>query len=185
VKTATTAIERVVVLVVALAVAIGVIALLSGGLFTGQDSADVAGTVRGPGQAFPDLGRATLPSRHPQITYNSSPPTSGPHAAEPVSRDEAALGDDQLLQALQVGDVVLMYGTPAPPAGLPALARALAPPFSPALAASGQAVILARRSGLSGVVGLAWDHMLRSRSAADAELKVFANFWLGRGAPKR
>jgi hypothetical protein len=184
VKTATTALERVAILVAALAVAVGVIALLSGGLFTGSDKAAVAGAATGPGQAFADQGHAVLPSRHPHIAYDSNPPTSGPHFASPITRDQAALDDDQLLTALQAGDVVLMYGSPAPPAGLPALARALAPPFSPALAAGGQAVILSRRTGIAGVVGLAWAHLLRVSAPDDPQLRAFANFWLGRGASR-
>lgn len=125
------ALERVAIVVAALALAIGVIALLSGGLFTGSDKAAVNSTVDGPGTAVRDLGHAALPDHHPRIVYDSDPPASGPHAAEPVRRDEARLDDDQLLQALQVGDVVLMYGTPRPPVRLHALARALAPRFSP------------------------------------------------------
>ena len=44
-----------------------------------------------------------------------------------------------------------------------ALALSVAGPFSPALAAAGQAVILARRPGTTGLIGLAWTRM-RARS---------------------
>jgi len=118
------------------------------------------------------------------VPYDSNPPTSGPHAPEPVLRDATRLDDDQLLQALQAGDVVFIYGTHTPPAGLRALANALAPPFSPALAASGQAVILARRPGVKGIVGLAWTHLTRAQTTNDPRLRAFANVWLGRGASR-
>jgi hypothetical protein len=100
----------------------------------------------------------------------------------PVLRDQAPISDDQLLEALARGDVVLMYSGHRPPRGLVALARTLAPPFSRSLAAAGQAVILAERPATSGIVALAWAHMLRSGSSHDAALRRFVAFWLGRGA---
>lgn len=181
-KTATTALERVVIVVASLALSIGLIALLSG-YFAGHDPADVTGSVSGPGQAFRDQGHAALRPGQARPHYDSSPPTSGPHIAVPVNRDGAALSDDQLLQALQTGNVVFMYGTAAAPPGLPSLTHALAPPFSAGLAAAGQAVILAHRSGIAGVVGLAWAHLVRVTNPTDPLLRGFADFWLGRGAP--
>jgi len=78
---------------------------------------------------------------------------------------------------------VLMYGTRKPPAGLVKLAALQAPPFTPALAATGGAVILARRPGTQGVVALAWTHMLRATGPTDPQLATFIQYWLGRGAP--
>jgi hypothetical protein len=57
-------------------------------------------------------------------------------------------------------------------------------PFDPALVQAGQSVILARRPGTQGVVALAWRHLLRAPSGSDPELARFAEFWLGRGAPR-
>jgi hypothetical protein len=182
VKTASTALERVVIVLASLALSIGLIALMSG-YFAGHDPAGVTGSVSEPGQAFRDQGHAVLRPGQTRPHYDSSPPTSGPHVAVPLERDGSALSDDQLLQALQTGNVVLMYGTRVAPPGLPALARALAPPFSPGLAAAGQAVILAHRSGIAGVVGVAWAHLIRVTGPSDQLLRSFANFWLGRGAP--
>ena len=100
--------------------------------------------------------------------------------------DRSALLGDQLLQALSVGDVVLMYGTRKPPPGLAAVADGIAPAaFSPALAATGQAVVLAYRPATTGVIGLAWAHMVHVRSPTDPTLRSFAQYWLGRGAPAR
>ncbi len=56
-------IERVLIVVAAFAVAIGVIALLSGGLLAGHDSPGVSGAASGPGVAFPDQGNAQLQAR--------------------------------------------------------------------------------------------------------------------------
>jgi hypothetical protein len=115
--------------------------------------------------------------------YDSNPPTSGAHIPVPVTRDDSQLSDDQLLQALEVGNIVFIYGTSTPPRGLSALADAVASPFTPALAASGQAVILAHQPGTRGVIGLAWAHMVRVSAVGDPALRSFAAFWLGRGAP--
>lgn len=177
--------ERTAIVVVSLAVSIGVIAALSGGLLAGRDQPGVSGADSGLGQQLRDLGHAHLRPGEPEPAYDSDPPTSGAHVAVPVRRNEAQLNDDQLLQALEVGDVVIMYGGRTPPAGLRALARDVAAPFSPALAAAGQAVILARRPGTAGLIGLAWTHMLHVNAANDPLLGTFTQAWLGRGAAGR
>ena len=111
--------ERIAIVVVALVLSVGLIAVLSG-FFAGRDQPGVSGST-GPGQAFADLGHAHLAPAEPRPTYNSNPPTSGPHVPEPVLHDQSPLNDDQLLQALEMGNVVLMYGSPTPPAGLATL----------------------------------------------------------------
>jgi hypothetical protein len=174
-------IERLLIVGVSLAISIGVIALLSGGLLAGRDTPGISGTDSGPGIAFRDQGDMQLRPGDLAPVYDSDPPTSGAHIPVAVTRNGTMLTNDQLLQALQVGDVVLAYGTPRPPAGVAALARSLAPPFTPALAASGGAVVLAYRPGTAGVIGLAWAHMQRVFRAADPALRTFTQFWLGRG----
>ncbi len=175
-----TVLERVAIVVASLVLSIGLIILLSG-YFAGRDQAGLSTAAEGPGQTFPDQGNAHLRPGQPHPPYNSNPPTSGPRVPEPVLNDGAALSDDQLLQALSLGNVVLMYGAPTAPPGLLALAREVAGPFTPALARSGQAAILARRAGTSGVIGLAWTHMVRVATPSDPLLRQFAEFWLGRG----
>jgi hypothetical protein len=179
-----TRLERAAIVTCGLLVAVGAIIALSG-FFAGQDQAGISGAPVGPGQAFRDLGDRHLAPGAPHPAYNSTPPTSGPHLRAPVTRDAAPLSDDQLLTALAAGDVVLAYATRTPPAGLAQLARAVASPFTAALAASGQAVVLGRRSDVSGVVALAWAHLLRAAGPQDPRLLRFAQVWLGRGAPGR
>jgi hypothetical protein len=173
----------------ALGVALTVVVALAGGIallvfFTARDDAPVEqAQPPAPGQAFADLGARHLPpSQRGRARYNSQPPTSGPHVAEPVRRDGVVLTDDQILHALESGNVVLVYGTGRPPPEVRALAReAAGGPFDPALVEAGQAVLLARRPGTAGVVGLAWRHLLRARSASDPALRRFVEHWLGRG----
>jgi hypothetical protein len=178
----TRALEWAAIVVASLLVSGGAIALLSG-FFAGRDTAGVSGASAVPGTAFADLGHAHLHGGQPHPRYDSDPPTSGAHVPAPVSRDRAQLNDDQLLQALELGDVVVMYGSPAPPPGLEALVRSVAYQFNPALAAAGQAVIFARRPGTQGLIALAWTHLLRVPDAGPL-LHDFINYWLGRGAPR-
>jgi hypothetical protein len=181
------ALERIAIVIVSLAVAFGAIALLSG-YFTSHDPGGVTGSLAGPGLVYRDLGNATLAPGAPRPRYDSNPPTSGPHVPTPVNRDQTVLTDSQILTALAAGDVVLMYGGRTPPPGLAELARATGGPFTPALAAAGAAVILARLPGIDGVIGLAWTRMLpitgmvRVNPSDDGVLKQFVQSWLGHGA---
>lgn len=171
--------------VLTLVIALGGVVLLLL-FFQGRDHSqihDASPTAGGPGQSFRDQGHAHLAAgQQPAKAYASNPPTSGPHRVVAIRRDATRLTDDQILHALELGDVVLLYGTPQPPPQLRALARQLAGPFDPALAASGQAVVLGQRPGTEGVVALAWRHLLRVPSASDPALADFATYWLGRGA---
>ena len=173
--------ERLTILLASLALSVGLIILLSG-FFAGRDQAGVSGTGAGPGQGFADLGHAALRPGQPRPAYDSNPPTSGAHVPQAIPRAGARLNVDQLLSALQAGDVVILYGG-SPPAGLQQFARSVAPPFTPELAATGDAVILARRPGTTGVLALAWAHMLHVPGVSDPALRDFVGFWLGRGAP--
>jgi hypothetical protein len=174
--------ERVAIILASLALSFGLIALLSG-FFQSRDAGRLSGGTGGPGRQYRDLGDAILSPGQVRPVYDSNPPTSGPHVLEPVTRDWAPLNNDQLLSALALGDVVILYGSAPPPRRLVALARSVAGSFSPPLAATGQAVILSSDPGTRGYVGLAWTHMLHTRRASDPRLAGFASYWLGRGAP--
>jgi hypothetical protein len=177
----TRAAERLAVVIASVALAGGLIAALSG-FFAGRDQPGLAGGTSGPGQAFPDLGHALLRPGQPRPRYNSDPPTTGPHLPRATLHNEARLNDDQILEALELGDVVIVYGTRDPPPGLLAFAVSVAGRFTPGLAAAGQAVILVHRPRYPGMVALAWDHLLRIAGPADPRLRGFVQFWLGRGA---
>lgn len=174
--------ERLLILIISLAISVGVIALLSGGLLAGRDNPGLYGPGGQLGVQFHDQGNGTLPAGAPVPAYNSVPPTSGAHRSVLIRREATRLSDNQLLTALSAGNVVLMYGTSRPSAGLKALAASIAAPFSPALATAGQAVILASRPAIPGVLALAWTRLLHVRSASDPQLRSFALAFLGRGA---
>lgn len=165
-----------------------VLALLVGGVIVllatlGSRDSSTFHAAAGPGQAFADQGHAHLAVGAPRPAYDSQPPTSGPHVPAALRADGVALSDDQLLQALELGNVVLAYENPRLAPGLRRLSRRIGAPFSPELAATGQAVVLARRPGTGpGVTALAWAHLLRSSSPSDPALQRFASYWLGRGS---
>src|SRR5512142_1202648 len=100
--------ERVAIVLASLALSFGLIALLSG-FFQSRDSGQLSGSAGGPGRAFPDMGNAVLSPGELRPAYDSTPPTSGPHVLEPVTRDWAPINTDQLLSALALGDVVILY----------------------------------------------------------------------------
>jgi hypothetical protein len=137
----------------------------------------------GPGLALPDQGDRHIPeSQRGQIDYATDPPASGAHVPEAIKRDRRSLNDDQIIHALELGDVILFYGERKPSRELIQLQRELSGPFDPVLASAGQQVILARRPGTNGVLALAWARRLNVPSPEDPRLQQFAAFWLGRGA---
>jgi len=165
----------------------GVLALLL--FFSGRDSAGVRSTApSGPGQLQPDRGHrhvalhAPRPDARPGCTRGRcDPPTSGPLTPVRVPGDRVPLGDDQILHALELGNVVIFYPgdrTVPVPGPLRAVQRRVAGGRStPTLIAVGQAVILSPRGG-SGIVAAAWRHLLHARDPGDPRLLRFAQYWL-------
>jgi len=168
---------------VALAVVLGVAAVVGVLLFVqSRDKSTFgdSGSGPAPGRLLPDQGAAH--SRPPAgFHFATDPPASGPHVPTPVRRD-GTLTRDQLLTALEAGNVVFVFGgARADEAQLRAVQDDVAGPFDPALASAGQAVILDRRPGTGGVVALAWRRMLTAPRATHARLRDFADAWLGKG----
>ena len=139
------------------------LAAVAGGvlLLQSRDDADVGGGGAGPG----DKVAARCPGRPAGVT-----------------RDARPLSEDQIRQAVSLGNVVLRYRGARPPAPLRALQQELTGPFDAEIAAAGQAIVLA--SGGEGVEALAWGRRLRARTPEDPELRTFAEAWLGEGAPE-
>ena len=143
--------------------------------FASRDDAEVAGpAAAGPGELQPDRGAG-----HGEAAEPGGLPTSGPHRDALATRDRRELTNDELVHALELGDVVLAYGSAEPPAALVRIQRDVAGSFDAEIAAAGQAVILARRPGLDAPVALAWRRIERGGPAA---LRAFAEAWLGQGA---
>ena len=167
--------ERIGGILLGVAALVGVVALL-----TSRDRSTFRAP-SGPGVQLPDLGNShTAPGAAPPSSA-AAPPASGPHAAVPVRRDGVRLSGDQVLSALELGDVVLVYRSPSAEPALRSLAKSMAAPFSPGLAAAGDAVVLDHDPRYRGVTALAWRHALHARSPADPALGDFVSYWLGLG----
>jgi hypothetical protein len=166
----------------ALGIVAAVVALLGLVLLLGeQDDAEI-GTAQGPGELRPDRGAA---HGGPAQASGDEPPTSGTHRPDLVTRDRRPLTDDQLIHALELGNVVFLYDAPDPGTVLEGVQREVAGPFDAELAAAGQAVILARRAGVGPATALAWRRILQTDDPNDPRLLEFAEEWLASGAPQR
>jgi Protein of unknown function (DUF3105) len=149
-------------------VAIGVAGLIALALaFNARDDAGLAEAPEGPGEL--------------QAVGEGEWPTSGEHERALVTRDRRELTDDQILTALELGNVVILYDAAEPAAALVRLQDEVAGPFDAEVAAAGQAVILARRAGAGPATALAWRRVLEAADAGDPRLREFAEAWLGRG----
>jgi Protein of unknown function (DUF3105) len=143
-------------------------------ILANRDSSGVSKS-SGPGTLQSDRGSAHVNGPRTPASPPDDPPTSGPHRPEAVTRDEVPLSDDQLLEALHLGNVVFAYD--GSPAALKRIQDEISGPFDAELAAAGQAVILDRRPGVKGTIALAWRRELRSDDPA--KLREFADAWLG------
>ena len=169
-------------LIVALGVAVAIAGLVVEMLVLSSrdDSQLSAAPPAGPGELQPDHGASHDAAARPS---GDTPPTSGTHHPDLVTRDHTTLTDDQISHALELGNVVILYAAPRPAAALNRLQDEVAGPFDAELAAAGQAVILARRPGAGPATALAWRRILKTGDPADPALLEFAESWLGRGLP--
>ncbi len=126
------------------------------------NSSDDIGTLE------PDRGAEHVDGPRTPASPPDEPPTSGPHRPQPIEEDQTELSDDQILEALHMGNVVIAYEGD-PPTDLQQ------DPFSPELAAAGQAVILDRRPGIGQTTALAW------RRRSTDRLPEFIDAYLGQG----
>jgi hypothetical protein len=147
-----------------------------------RDKADVNGIDKGPGVQFPDQGHDHLAlGEEPKVKFNSNPPTSGPHLPEGIVRDGVRLSRDQILQALEKGNVVLFFDSATEGRALRRLQQRITGPYDSAVAGAGQAIVLARRPRTQGVTAAAWRHLLTVKRPNDPALEGFVQYWLGRG----
>jgi hypothetical protein len=166
------------VLIVVLGVAVAVAALIALVLFLGsRDDSQLSAAPSGPGELQPDEG-----ARHGEAARDAAePPTSGTHQPELVTRDRRELTPDQIVHALELGNVIVLYEGARPAPALVRLQEEVSGPFDAELAAAGQAVILAPRPGAGPATALAWRRVLTVDDPSDPALREFAEAWLGTG----
>jgi hypothetical protein len=169
--------RRALVAVVGVALAVAAVAAVFL-IASGRDDSQVSGP-QGPGELQPNRGAS---HSGPAEASGDDPPTSGTHEPRLVTRDRRPITDDQLIHALELGDVVILYDSREPPAALDRLQDdVMGGPFDAEVAAAGQAVILARRPSAGPATALAWRRILRADDPSDPALREFTEFWLGRG----
>ena len=73
-----------------------------------------AGTARAQGTQYPNQGQEHISPSQQHVAYNSNPPTSGPHYAEPApwGIKDQPLPDEQLVHNLEHGGIVIEYNCP-------------------------------------------------------------------------
>jgi hypothetical protein len=161
----------------------GIVALLL--VFQSRDSGDINGGAsgaEGPGQLQEDRG-ARHGASAPAISA-ADLPASGEHAPAAVARDATDLSGDEWLHALELGNVILAYGSDEPGDALLRVQEDLAGAYDPELAAAGQSVILAHVEGLEEPTAVAWRRTLAFQDPSAPEVREFIEAWLGTGAPR-
>ena len=149
--------------VVVIAALLGLLAVING-----RDDAGVgAQQAKGPGVLEAVGGGGT-------------PPTSGDHARRNLT-SERQVSHDQLLTALEQGDVVITHPPGPTPAALKRLQDDVSGAFDPELAAAGQMVVVTAWPGTSAVQALAYRRRLVADGPQDPRLRAFADAWLGQG----
>ncbi len=168
----------------ALVVLGGIVALLA--VLQSRDEADFGGSgggeAQGPGQLEPDRG-ARHGASAPAISAEDLP-ASGEHAPAAAARDMTELTGDEWLHALELGNVIVAYGSEEPGDALLRLQEDLAGAYDPELAAAGQSVLLAYVEGLAEPTAVAWRRTLQFQDPAAPEVREFIEAWLGTGAPR-
>jgi hypothetical protein len=133
-----------------------------------------------PGVLLLDQGDKHLRAPRP-VKYATTPPASGPHVVKAIRRDGELIDADQLLSALELGNVVIVYpGHGAPPPFLRAVQNTDSGPLDPALLQTGNQVVLARYRGVRRIAAMAWRHWYVATSPQDPRLQAFTDYWLGR-----
>ena len=111
-----------------------------------------------PGQTFEDQGQEHLAPGQTFDSYNSDPPTSGPHAPAPVDWGiyDTPIPKETLLHNLEHGGSLILYDCTG---GCPDLVRQLTS-SAESYMAGGRKVILAPYPGMSGTIALvAWRYL--------------------------
>lgn len=132
-----------------------------------------------PGQSFPDLGRDHVPDEEP-VTYNSNPPTTGPHSAQWARWGiyNQAPPDRQLVHNLEHGGVVISYHPDRIPEGTLEQLRTQVREFSQ----TNPRVVLTPRDDLEGAIALtAWGYLQSLENYNPDAIEAFYMAHIARG----
>ena len=127
-----------------------------------------------PGVAVPEMGRDHIAPGTEHEPYNSNPPTSGPHYANPANWGfyEEPLSDEQLIHNLEHGGIWISYKNPDD-SELEAQLKAISEKYTL------KVIITPRPQDDSPIAVAAWGRLLKletfDRSQIEDFIKVFIN----------
>jgi hypothetical protein len=148
----------------------------------GDDKQPITGPPDPEVETFPSEGQMHVADGTP-ITYNTDPPTSGPHYSSPMPGGfhDTEVPAGYLVHSLEHGGVVIYYHAPAlTMAQLDAL-RTLAAAHPGSFS---QVVVVPRNDPVYPVILTAWTHRLRLPSYAQNRIDDFIGAYLGHGPEK-
>lgn len=129
-----------------------------------------------PGEAVPELGREHIApdSAHPD--YNSNPPTSGSHYAQPANWGvyDQSLPDEQLLHNLEHGGIWISYKDPGNTELVDQL-KSIADDYSL------KVIMTPRPQNDSAIAVAAWGRLLKLDSFDEQRIRAFIGAFINRG----
>lgn len=164
------------------AAAVAVIAIAVAATRGGGGSGEVAKKLAAAGctvKTYPDQGRAHVQSLDARVDYNSFPPTSGSHYAQPAvwGRYPESLVLVQEVHNLEHGGVVIQYGSRVPHAAVAQLETLYDQ--------SPNGLLLAPLPNLAGKIALtAWTHLASCGRFDESAVRAFRDAYRGKG-PER
>lgn len=132
-----------------------------------------------PGTQFPDLGQEHVPETE-RVQYNSNPPTSGPHYAQPAAwgvYTEAPL-DEQLVHNLEHGGIIISYD----PAQVQEAELQQIREQARELSEINPRVVVTPRTEMDAAIALtAWGYLQKLESYDPDAVRTFYDAHIGRG----
>ena len=129
-----------------------------------------------PGVEFASLGQQHVLPSSPEITYNSNPPTSGPHyfAAAQSGIYDTEFPDRELIHNIEHGHIWISYRPDLPKDEIEQLA-VIAKSY-------GTKIIMAPRAKDDSPIAIAaWQHVLKSSTVDEVQIRAFINALQGHG----
>ncbi len=134
-----------------------------------------------PGQSVPQLPAVHVQPGAPHEAYNTDPPTSGPHYAQPARAGfyDDAIDDETLVHNLEHGYIVIWYNCAELDEGE---CQTLRTQIQDVMDRAGSWKLIAvPRPNMDSLIALtSWGRIYKSASFDEADISDFANFFRGR-----
>lgn len=129
-------------------------------------------------ETFADAGSEHVADGTVVESYNSDPPTSGPHYALPSDPGffDSPLPREQLVHNLEHGQIVIYYSSTAPPDLIASLQELVQSEAVALVVVPNEAA-----SESNEIVLTAWTHLQRCSGFSGTDIEEFRAAWQGRG----